>query len=95
MAFKISGFGASQKEEKSIAPTYETDLHQGFTRDNGLLIGFVCRNDTLFSFLTCAKTADFECHNTTSQLVVLLYQFNQYCQRNVEDRENNDKSNHE
>lgn len=24
MAFKISGFGASQKEEKSIAPTYET-----------------------------------------------------------------------
>ena len=33
-------------------------------------------------------------HNTTSQLVVLLYQFDQYCQRNVKDSGDDDKSNH-
>ena len=28
MAFKISGFGASQKEEKNITPTYETYMQE-------------------------------------------------------------------
>ena len=55
MVFKISGFGASQKEEKSIAPTYETYQQNIAPRKSLVQIRFSGKGMALTYITFCAS----------------------------------------